>query len=65
MTNPANLDPNDKAQLDAIGQRSAAIRTVIGHVRRFATMMRTLSGTRDLPQWIRDVEASDLPGPPL
>jgi transposase len=61
MTNLANLDPNDKAQLDAISQRSAAIGAVIGHVRRFATMMRTLSGARDLPQWIRQVEA-DLPG---
>jgi transposase len=62
MTNPANLDPDDKAQLDAISQRSHAIRKVIGHVRRFASMMRTLSGTRDLPQWIREVEADDLPG---
>jgi transposase len=62
MTNPANLDPDNKARLDAVSQRSPAIRAVIGHVRRFATMMRTLSGTRDLPQWIRQVEADDLPG---
>jgi transposase len=62
MTNPANLDPENKAQLDAISQRSPAIRAVIGHVRQFATMMRTLSGARDLPQWIKQVEADDLPG---
>ena len=62
MTDPTNLDPDDQAQLDAISQRSPAIRALIGHVRGFATMMRKLTGTRDLPQWISQVQASDLAG---
>jgi hypothetical protein len=37
MINPANLDPVDKATLEAISQRSAAIRAQIRHVRAFAT----------------------------
>jgi transposase len=62
MTDPANLDPDDKAKLDAISQHSPAIRALIGHVQSFAAMMRKLTGTRDLPQWIKQVTASDLAG---
>ena len=62
MTDPANLDPDDKAQLDAIANRSPAIQTLIGHVRGFATMMRKLTGTRDLPQWISRVQVDNLAG---
>jgi transposase len=62
MTDPANLDPADKAQLDAISDRSPAIRALICHVRGFATMMNKLTGGRDLPQWIKHVHHSDLAG---
>ncbi len=62
MTDPANLDPDDKAQLDAIIQRSPAIQALAGHVRGFATMMRKLTGARDLPQWINQIQASELAG---
>jgi hypothetical protein len=62
MTDPANLDPDDQARLDAISQGSPAIQALIGHVRGFATMMRNLTGTRDLPQWIASVQTSDLNG---
>jgi transposase len=62
MTDPANLDPDDQARLDAISQRSPAIQALIDHVRGFATMMRKLTGTRDLPQWIASVQTSDLNG---
>ena len=34
------------------------------NVRGFATMMRNLTGTRDLPQWIASVQTSDLNGLP-
>jgi transposase len=61
MTDPANLDPDDKSRLDAISDRSPAIRTLIGHVRDFATMMRKLAGN-ELPQWIKRVEDDPLPG---
>jgi hypothetical protein len=40
---------------------SPTIRALIGHVRAFVAMMRTLNGTRDFPQWIKRVEADDLP----
>jgi hypothetical protein len=60
MTDPANLDPDDQARLDAISQRSPAIQALIGHMRGFATMMRKLTGTRDLPQWIASVQTNDL-----
>ena len=62
MTDPANLDPDDQIQLDAISERSPAILSLIGHVRGFATMMRKLTGIRDLPQWIESVQASALDG---
>jgi transposase len=61
-TNPANLDPENKAQPGATSRRSPGIRAVSGHVRRFATMMRTLVRHRDFPQWIKQVEADDLRG---
>ena len=62
MTDPNNLDPDDKVRLDQISHRSPAIRAVISHVRGFATMMRKRTGARDLPQWIHQVQADDLPG---
>jgi transposase len=62
MTDPANLKPDDKALLDAISTRSPAIHALVGHVRAFATMMRRLTGVRDLPQWIHQVQADELPG---
>jgi transposase len=62
MTDPANLNADDKALLDAISTRSPAIHALVGHVRAFATMMRRLTGVRDLPQWIHRVQTDDLPG---
>jgi transposase len=61
VTDPANLDPDDKTRLDAICDRSPAISALAGHVRDFATMMRKLAG-RELPQWIERVEGDPLPG---
>jgi transposase len=61
MTDPANLDPDDKTRLDAICDRSPAIKALADHVRDFATMMRKLAG-HDLPQWIKRVEDDPLPG---
>jgi len=52
--------PNDQAELSAITERSPAIRAPTGHVRSLVSMTRKLTGTRDLAQWIRDVQASDL-----
>jgi transposase len=62
MTDPANLNAEDKARLDAISTRSPAIQALVGHVRAFATMMRKLTGARDLPQWIHRVQTDELPG---
>jgi hypothetical protein len=62
MINPANLDADDQAHLDAISGRSPAIAALINHVHAFATMMTKRTGTRDLPQWIERIEASGLAG---
>jgi transposase len=50
MTDPDNLTADDKALLNAIRTRRPAINALVGHVRAFATMMRGLTGVRDLPQ---------------
>lgn len=61
MTNPANLDPDGQARLDAIRRRSPVLTELVGHVRRFADMMSNLHGA-NLPQWMDAVTADDLPG---
>ena len=61
MTDPANLDADDKTRLDTICDRSPAIKALAEHVRDFATMMHKLAG-HDLPQWINRVEQDPLPG---
>lgn len=60
MMDPAKLNPDDHAHLAAICSRSTILAAVREHVSRFARMIRTLGGA-DLPQWITDVQADDLP----
>jgi transposase len=62
MTNPANLSADDQARLDAILDRSPALKSLAEHVRTFAAMMHKRTGNKQLPQWIDRVEADDLPG---
>lgn len=59
MTDPDNLDPD---RLHAILDRSPTIAALAGHVRAFATIMRKLTGKRELPQRIERADADDLPG---
>ena len=56
--------PPGRDQADARGTEPAVTSTdaIFGRHSAFATMMRTLTGTRDLPQWIKQVEADYLPG---
>jgi transposase len=62
MTDPDNLDPNEAGRLHAILGRSPTIAALAGHVRAFATILRKLTGKRDLPQWIEQADADGLPG---
>jgi transposase len=60
VTDPDNLHPDHHAQLQSILQRSPALAAVAGHVRAFAKMLKHRTG-QQLPQWIADVLADDLP----
>jgi transposase len=60
MMDPAKLNPDDHASFAAICSRSTTLAAVREHVDRFAHMIRTLGGA-DLPQWIANVQADDLP----
>jgi len=60
MMDPAKLNPDDQANLAAICSRSTALAAMLEHVGRFARMIGTLGGA-DLPQWITNVQADDLP----
>ncbi|MFE3281271.1 transposase [Nocardia sp. NPDC059239] len=60
MSDPASLDPDDQQRLDAILTASPELTGLAGHIRAFATMMRQLRG-RELEQWMKAVDADDLP----
>jgi hypothetical protein len=63
MTDPANLNADDKALLDAISTRSPAIRALVGHVRAFATMMRRLTGSATFHNGSTGFRTTSCPNP--
>jgi transposase len=60
MSNPDNVNDEDKAQLRKILARCPELDAVAKHVRYFAAMMRDLRGDR-LDDWMRRVQDDDLP----
>lgn len=60
MTDPANLEPDDRRRLEAIMAASPELAGLAGHVRAFATLMRQLRG-RELEQWMKAVDTDDFP----
>ncbi|MEV4418015.1 transposase [Catellatospora sp. NPDC049609] len=61
VTDPDNLKPEHRDELQRLLDRSPALAVVSGHVREFAKMVKNLTG-HDLGQWITSVLADDLPG---
>ena len=60
MTRPDDLDPADRASLDAIVATSPELAAVTGHVRAFAAIMTGRRG-RELEQWMTAAAASGEP----
>lgn len=60
MTQPANLDPDEQRDLDAILAASPELAALATHVRAFAEIMGQRRG-RDLQQWMATVDADDQP----
>ncbi|MFI9638048.1 hypothetical protein ACIHAX_35715 [Nocardia sp. NPDC051929] len=60
ITHPANIDPSDQRQLDAILKTSPALESLAAHVRAFATIMTERRG-RELEQWMTSVDADNHP----
>lgn len=60
MTDPARLDPDDLAQLTDVLSSCPELQATAAHVRDFADLMHTHHSDR-LPDWIRRVEADNLP----
>nr|WP_233520273.1 ISL3 family transposase [Prauserella sp. PE36] len=60
MSDPATLDPVDQTRLDAILATSPPLTALVSHVRAFASMMCSLRG-QNLEQWMKAIEADDLP----
>ncbi|MEU4739137.1 transposase [Actinosynnema sp. NPDC023658] len=60
MTDPPNLDQEDRRRLNAILAASPSLHALAGHVRSSATMMCSLRG-RELESWMAAVEADDQP----
>jgi hypothetical protein len=58
---PDSLTEDEQPQLKALLERCPELQAASGHVRTFATMVTQLTG-QDLPQWISDVRAAELPG---
>ncbi|TCO55688.1 ISL3 family transposase [Actinocrispum wychmicini] len=61
MTNPDNLSAGDTVRLKEVFARCPELTAAAGHVRDFAMMMRELRGDQ-LDEWMRRVQADDLPG---
>ncbi|MGI8335164.1 ISL3 family transposase [Actinomadura scrupuli] len=60
LRNPADLDSDEHHYLNALTSACPPLAAMRGHVQAFATMMLQLRGDR-LEQWIRGVQADDLP----
>jgi transposase len=58
---PGSLTEDEQPQLKALLERCPELQAASSHVRAFATMLTQLTG-QNLPQWISDVKAADLPG---
>lgn len=59
---PDRLDAEEHTRLAALRARSPRLDALAGHVTTFATMMTTLTGTKDnLEAWMKAVDADDLP----
>jgi transposase len=60
LRNPANLEPDEQRQLDALTQACPALAAVREHVTAFAAMMLNRQG-QQLEAWMNTVQADDLP----
>jgi transposase len=60
MTDPGNLSEGNSVRLKEVLARCPELNATAGHVSGFATMMRDLCGNQ-LEDWMRSVEADDLP----
>jgi hypothetical protein len=58
---PDSLTEDEQPQLKALLERCPELHAASGHVRTFARMLTQLNG-QDLPQWISDARAAELPG---
>jgi transposase len=58
---PGSLTEDEKPQLQAILERCPELQATSGHVRAFGQMLTQLTG-QNLPQWISDARAAELPG---
>lgn len=58
---PGSLAEDEQPQLQAILERCPELQATSGHVRAFARMLIQLTG-QNLPQWISDARAAELPG---
>jgi transposase len=58
---PPGLGTDERPQLKALLERCPELQAASGHVRTLATMLTQLTG-QNLPQWIGDVRAAELPG---
>lgn len=62
LTDPGNLDEEEKARLVQARERCPHLDTLAGHVTEFAKILTGLHGGR-LDDWITAVEADDQPDP--
>jgi transposase len=58
---PDSLTEDERPQLKTLLERCPELHAASGHVRTFAAMLTQLTG-QNLPQWISDARASELPG---
>ena len=61
LSRPANLEPDEQAQLAAIRARCPHLNALAAHVTSFAEMMTHRSGEQELEGWLAAVEADDQP----
>jgi transposase len=59
LTRPEHLQPDERAQLDAVRHWCPHIGALAGHVTAFAEMMTACTGRRDLEAWLAAAEADD------
>jgi hypothetical protein len=62
LTRPDHLQPDERAQIQAIRARCPHIDALAGHVTAFAEMMTARTGSRDLETWLAAVEADEQAG---